>query len=57
MNCPNCGAASDKQQVLAEHQRRCTTCNTVWTMNENGSVIVKQGQNFLAEINPNEQIL
>jgi len=52
MNCPNCQAASDKQRVLPEGKRQCTVCATVWMITEHGSVIVKGGQDFLAEIAP-----
>jgi len=52
MNCPNCQASSDKQRILPEGKRQCTTCATIWMITEQGSSIVKSGQTFLAEIAP-----
>lgn len=51
-SCPNCNAAMDKQRILAEGKRQCTVCATIWTITEQGAVIIKEGQEFLAEIAP-----
>ncbi len=52
MNCPNCQAASNKQRILPEGRRQCTTCATIWMVTEQGPSIKKEGQTFLAEIAP-----
>jgi len=57
MNCPNCGAGSHNQKLLQENTYICTVCETSWKMNENGATVLKQGQSFLAEVNPTEHIL
>jgi len=57
MNCPNCNADSSRQRILAEGKRQCSTCATVWSLNENGAYIVKMGQDFLAEVASTTQVL
>jgi len=57
MNCPNCNADSSRQRILPEGKRQCATCATIWSLNENGSYIVKQGQDFLAEVASTTKVL
>jgi len=57
MNCPNCNADSSRQRILPEGKRQCSTCATIWSLNENGAYIIKQGQDFLAEVVPSQTAL
>ena len=57
MNCPNCNADSSRQRILPEGKRQCSTCATIWSLNENGAYIGKAGQSFLAELQPNTNVM